>query len=95
MCIQFVSKRMFALKILLGGINCISGEAVNLNKAPRLNRKQDYLVVPEQGSLDGFATEPGKVKQFVAVPYGSGYSIEHQVSRDGFQGTISILMCTR
>ena len=37
-------------------------------------------MVPAQGSLDGFATALGEVKQFVAVPYGSGYSIEQQVS---------------
>ena len=92
MFIRFMGSRdlgfagRFALKVLLGGVNAISGETTDLNKTPQLNPKQDYLVVPGQGSLDGFATAPGQVKQFVAIPYGSGYSIEHQVSRHGFQG---------
>ncbi|OJA12587.1 hypothetical protein AZE42_06910 [Rhizopogon vesiculosus] len=42
--------------------------------------KKDYVVVPKQPWLDGIATGPGVVKQFVAVPYGSGYSIEHQIT---------------
>ena len=86
MCIRFSAdmNRKFALKVLLGGVNAISGETVDLNRMPQPNPKQDYLVVPAQKSLDGFPTAPGEVKQFVAVPYGSGYSIEHQVSKHGF-----------
>ena len=76
---------MFALKVLVGGVNGISGEAVDSNKTAQLNLKQDYkqdyVVVPGQPWLDGIATAPGQVKQFVAVPYRSGYSIEQQVSK--------------
>ena len=90
MCIQFGGDSdhtgMFALKALLGGVNAISGETVDLNKAPQPNPKQDYLVVPGQWSLGGFAMAPGEVKQFVAVPYVSGYSIEQQVSKHRPQG---------
>ena len=86
MWIDFSAHRKFALKVLLGGVNGISGEAVDLNKTAQPNPKQDYVVVPGQPWLDGIATAPGQVKQFVAVPYGSGYSIEQQVSRHGFLG---------
>ena len=90
MWIKFEAKRKFALKVLLGGVNGISGEAANLNKTAQPNPKQDYVVVPGQPWLDGIATAPGQVKQFVAVPYGSGYSIEQQVSRHDFRGMNSI-----
>lgn len=32
------------------------------------DKKQDYLVVPKQHWLDGIATAPGVIKQFVATP---------------------------
>ena len=83
--IKFEAQKSFALKVLFGGVNGISDEAVDLNKASQPNTKQDYVVVPGQPWLDGIATAPGKVKQFVAVPYGSGCSIEQQVSRHGFR----------
>lgn len=50
-----------------------------LKRQNGIGKKQDYVVVPKQPWLDGIATSPGIVKQFVAVPYGSGYSIERQV----------------
>ena len=92
MWIKFEAKRKFALKVLLGGVNGISGEAIDLNKTAQPNPKQDYVVVPGQPWLDGIATAPAQVKQFVAVPYGSGYSIEQQVSEHGFRGMNSILI---
>lgn len=41
---------------------------------------QDYVVVPGQQWLDGVAVAPGKVKQFVAMPFDSGHSIESQLT---------------
>ncbi|KAH6642766.1 integral membrane protein [Boeremia exigua] len=41
---------------------------------------QDYIIVPGQRWLDGIAESPGRVKQFVAMPFGSGYSLESQVT---------------
>ena len=95
MWIKFEAKTKFALKILLGGVNSISSKAVcsTVGTAqPILEPKdredyidmQDYIVVPGQPWLDGIATAPDKIKQFVAVPYGSGYSIEQQVSKHPF-----------
>jgi len=43
---------------------------------------QDYLVVPQQLWLDGFASVSGEVSQFVAMPAGSGYSVEAQLKGD-------------
>jgi len=42
--------------------------------------KQDYIVSPGQLWLDGIAIKPGVVRQFVAMPMDSGYSIERQVT---------------
>lgn len=86
MWIRLSGSKPFALKIYLGGVNGVSGEPMIPNMATYLKRtnsaarKQDYVVVPGQPWLDGIATSPGLVKQFVAMPYGSGYSVEHQVT---------------
>lgn len=78
--------RRFAIKIYLGGVNGISGEpmipnmATYLRRTNKAARKQDYVVVPPQPWLDGVAVSPGLVKQFVAMPFGSGYSVEKQVT---------------
>jgi hypothetical protein len=83
---SFHAKRQFAIKIYLGGVNGISGEpmipnmATYLKRANKATRKQDYIVVPSQPWLDGVAVSPGLVKQFVAMPFGSGYSVEKQVT---------------
>ncbi|OAX33920.1 ubiquitin-like protein [Rhizopogon vinicolor AM-OR11-026] len=42
-------------------------------------KKQDYVVLPEQPWLDGIATGPGTVEQFIAVPYGSVGGIQFEV----------------
>lgn len=41
---------------------------------------QDYIVVPAQDWLDGIADSDGTVRQFVAMPFGSGCSVESQVT---------------
>jgi hypothetical protein len=75
MWINFESKngKKFAIRPFLGGINGISGEASTGNMASLLRQinsltpKQDYVVLPDQRWLDGIATSPGMVKQFVAT----------------------------
>lgn len=48
---------------------------------------QDYVVVPGQEWLDGIASSNGTVRQFVAMPFGSGHSVEAQVNgRDAAGG---------
>ncbi|KAK9780416.1 putative Ubiquitin-like domain-containing protein [Seiridium cardinale] len=89
MWITFDASAPFAIKIYAGGVNGISGEDMNEDFDTKLRRLkkyiegksiQDYLVVPEQLWIDGIATSPGVVRQFVAVPTGHGYSVEAQIT---------------
>ncbi|KAM0468793.1 hypothetical protein ACHAP7_010578 [Fusarium lateritium] len=79
----------YTIKIYVGGINAISGEPAIPNAATALRRRnllkngetlQDYIVVPDQHWLDGIAVEPGQVRQFVAMPVGTGHSVEAQMT---------------
>ncbi|KAF2649096.1 hypothetical protein K491DRAFT_708357 [Lophiostoma macrostomum CBS 122681] len=55
--------------------------AAEFDRNPRLaSPLQDYVVVPAQPWLDGIADSDGTVRQFVAMPFGSGHSIEHQLT---------------
>lgn len=89
MWIDFHSSLPYALRIHVGGVNAISGEPIveDANTRLRLRNKlsqgksvQDYVVLPEQPWLDGIATAPGKVRQFVAMPIGGGYTVEAQLT---------------
>ena len=89
MWIKFRSRRPYAIKFYVGGVNAISGEATTETVASKMNglrlveqKKsiQDYVVVPAQRWLDGIAASPGNVRQFVAMPFGTGYSVEEQVT---------------
>ncbi|MBV9658554.1 MAG: hypothetical protein JO295_10630, partial [Verrucomicrobia bacterium] len=68
----------FALKIAAGKINAVSAEAwrAELHRRPA----QDYVVIPGQPWLDGFAVRRGVIRQFVAMPLGAGYSVEEQLT---------------
>jgi hypothetical protein len=77
----------FALQIAAGKINAATGEEWNNT----LGRKpQDYMVVPEQPWLDGFCVEKGIIRQFVAMPLGSGYSAEEQLTGKADHGGVQI-----
>ena len=88
MWINFTSTAPFLIKMYVGGINAISGESFNEDLATKLRRQsytkdgtlQDYVVVPRQKWIDGIATAPGVVGQFVAMPTGSGDSVEAQLT---------------
>lgn len=89
MWIRFDSNDEFAIKIFVGGINAISGEPAVETAATRLRRLnlladqksvQDYVITPDQLWLDGIASTQGRVRQFVAMPVGSGYTVEAQVT---------------
>src|SRR5271168_839982 len=70
---ESLNNKKFAIRPFLGGVNGISGEASTGNMASLLRQmnpltlKQDYIVLPVQKWLDGIATSPGIVKQFVAA----------------------------
>jgi hypothetical protein len=66
-----------AVKVAAGKINAISGKPWK----PELDgSERDYVVVPEQPWLDGFCVAKDVIRQFVAMPLGSGYSVEEQIT---------------
>lgn len=64
----------FAVKIAAGKICAVSGE--EWSEGLRSGEPQNYVVLPDQPWLDGFAVERDVIRQFVAMPLGSGYSAE-------------------
>jgi len=66
----------YVIRPFVGGVNAISGESLTGDMQSVLrrlnfvaeNKQQDYLVLPRQHWLDGIATSPGVIKQFVATP---------------------------
>ncbi|WP_433990386.1 hypothetical protein SuNHUV7_20270 (plasmid) [Pseudoseohaeicola sp. NH-UV-7] len=76
-----------ALKIGAGKINAVSGLkwSDGLSQDP-----QDYVVIPDQPWLDGFNVAKGKVRQFVAMPLGQGYTVEEQIDPETDVGGIQI-----
>ena len=89
MWINFHAEAPFAIKLFVGGINAVSGEPLTETPATLLRRLtllskeksvQDYIVPPEQLWLDGIASGDGKVRQFVAMPFGTGYTVEAQIT---------------
>lgn len=78
----------FAVKVAAGKINALTGEPWEdgLHRDP-----QDYLVVPEQPWLDGYCVEEGVIRQFVAMPLGSGYSAEEQITGKGEHGGLQLI----
>lgn len=87
--IDFDADYPCAIKIAAGKINAISGKAWSAE----LNfEDQDYVVVPGQPWLDGFCVAKGKVRQFVAMPLGEGYSVEEQLSGSAEHGGLQIIV---
>jgi len=78
----------FAIKIATGKINAVSGKEWEFG----LNREeQDYAVAPEQPWLDGYCVKKGEIRQFVAMPLGSGYSAEEQLTGKAEHGGLQIM----
>jgi hypothetical protein len=77
----------FALKVAAGKINAVSGDAWS----PGLHAEpQDYVAIPGQPWLDGYAVEKGVIRQFVAMPLGSGYSAEEQLTGEAEHGGLQL-----
>ncbi|KAI1619945.1 hypothetical protein EDD37DRAFT_569973 [Exophiala viscosa] len=99
MWINFEATAPFAVKVYAGSINAVSGQPVAKSDASKVHRQslvsqkasvQDYVVVPGQKSLDGFATDNGLVRQFVATKLGDGYTVEAQVTAQEVYGGLQI-----
>jgi hypothetical protein len=88
MWINFSGHYPFAVKIAAGKINAVTGESWDdvLHRDP-----QDYVALPEQPWLDGYCVEKGVIRQFVAMPLGSGYSVEEQLTGKAEYGGLQIL----
>ena len=86
--INFSGDYPFAIKVAAGKINAVTGEdwRDGLHRDP-----QDYMVAPEQPWLDGFCVEKGLIRQFVAMPLGSGYSAEEQLTGKAEHGGLQIV----
>ncbi|KAL6401435.1 hypothetical protein AUP68_15305 [Ilyonectria robusta] len=78
---------IFALRLFVGGVNALSGMLWN---SRRPQNKQDYILVPPQVRIDGVSVGDDVVKQFIAMPLGSGYSVEKQVTGKETTGGLQI-----
>jgi hypothetical protein len=69
--------RRVAVQIGIGKINAITGKRWRdkLNKT-----RQNYVVCPDQPWLDGINAGDGFIRQFVAMPLGSGVTVEGQLT---------------
>jgi len=86
--INFAAEYPFAVKIAAGKIDAVTGKtwSNSLHRHP-----QDYVAVPEQPWLDGYCVEKGVIRQFVAMPLGSGYSAEEQLTGEAEHGGLQII----
>ncbi len=77
----------FAVKVATGKQCAVSGKAWNdgLKRDP-----QDYMVIPTQPWLDGYVVEKGLIRQFVAMPLGSGYTAEEQITGRAEHGGLQL-----
>lgn len=55
------------------------------------SKEQDYVVVPSQPWLDGFNVGKGIIRQFIAVPLDSGYTVEEQLTGNAEHGGLQIM----
>ena len=79
----------FAIKVGTGKIDALTGQSWedSLNKKP-----QDYMISTEQPWLDGYCIEKDIIRQFVAMPLGSGYSAEEQITDKADHGGLQIII---
>lgn len=79
----------FAIKVAAGKINAVSGKRWK----PELDgADHDYMIVPEQPWLDGFCVAKDVIRQFVAMPLGSGYSVEEQITGKAEHGGLQLVV---
>ena len=66
-----------AVKVAIGAVDAITGDpwTEELRDDP-----QNYVVVPDQPWLDGINSGHGTVRQFVAMPLGSGATVEAELT---------------
>jgi len=77
-----------ALKVAVGKVNALSGERYHQRLT---TAEQDYVVTPPQPWLDGINAGAGFIKQFVAMPIGSGATIEGQITGSEEHGGLQLV----
>ncbi|OOQ82021.1 hypothetical protein PEBR_40658 [Penicillium brasilianum] len=82
------SSQTYAIRVYVGQINAVSGKNMMEERANR--QEQDYLVFPGQPWIDGICVTTGVVRQFVAMPLGSGYTVEGQKTGEEKHGGLQI-----
>ncbi len=87
MWIRFKSSYPFAVQVAAGKIDAITGNPL---RTELKSDPQNYLVTPRQPWLDGFCVQKGIIRQFVAMPLGSGYSAEEQLTGKAEFGGLQI-----
>ncbi len=78
-----------AVKVGVGGVNAVSGRPMD---ARLRSRPQDYITVPEQPWLDGINAGRGFIRQFVAMPLGSGATVEGQLTGKEEEGGLELIV---
>ncbi len=81
-----------AVKVLLGKVNAIDGVQETGACTELRANPQNYVVIPSQPWLDGINAGNGYIKQFVAMPMGQGYNVEHQVTGEETAGGIQLIV---
>jgi hypothetical protein len=89
-----LSGKKYAIRPFVGGVNGVSGETnvgdmtTLMRRMNSLSPRQDYLVTPDQLWLDGIATAPGIVKQFVATQMVRESRQQYQSKHQDRQATV-------
>ena len=87
MWLSFESAEPAALQVGTGKVCAISGGTWRdqLTRSP-----QNYAPLPDQPWLDGINAGDGFIRQFVAVPLGSGATVEGQVTGEEVHGGVQL-----
>ena len=83
-----------AVQVGVGKVCAITGEPFRHTlgdpKHPGKKGTQNYIVTPPQPWLDGICAGHGTIKQFVAMPLGSGATVEGQVTGEETVGGLQL-----
>jgi len=77
----------FAIRVATGKVDAVTGKRWRDGLA---KTRQNYMVSTEQPWLDGYCVEKGFIRQFVAMPLGTGYTAEEQVTGKAEHGGLQI-----
>ncbi len=87
MWLNFSAGLPHAVKVGVGKVCALTGQ----RWTERLRRKpQNYIVAPNQPWLDGICAARGRIRQFVAMPLGQGYTVEGQVTGEERFGGVQL-----